>query len=161
MRAFSLLELLIVLVILSLTLLLAFPSFYRSSLSSEDAFKNRYRAFVGEFFSFGSSPELCFDFKRNLLSSGGESLSFPYPLDSVVIPGKIVSRELTGKFCFKLKGVSCFVVNLRKGDSYLSLFSLFPAGETSFLTLNQSQEETLKDKVLKGRVEEWFSYYSY
>ncbi|WP_456456948.1 prepilin-type N-terminal cleavage/methylation domain-containing protein [Thermovibrio sp.] len=161
MRAFSLLELLIVLVIMSLILFLAFPSFYRNSLNSAESFENRYRAFTGELFSFGATSELCFDFKDNSLSVGGETLKFPYPLESVVVPGRVVSRELTDKFCFRLEGVSCFVVNLRKGEGYLSLFSLFPSGETSFLSLTESQEETLKDKVLKGRVEEWFSYYSY
>jgi len=161
MRAFSLLELLIVLVILSLVLFLAFPAFYRNSLNSAESFENRYRAFMGELFSFEASPELCFDFKGNSLSVGGDTLNFPYPLESVVVPGKVVSKELTNRFCFRLEGVSCFVVNLRKGDGYLSLFNLFPSGETSFLNLTESQEETLKDKVLKGRVEEWFSYYSY
>ncbi|MEO2066213.1 MAG: hypothetical protein ABGX17_06910, partial [Desulfurobacteriaceae bacterium] len=64
-------------------------------------------------------------------------------------------------YCFTPSGFTYFVLNLKRKEGYNTLFTIFPSGQTQILNLKESEEETLKDKVEKGRVTEWFSYYSY
>ncbi len=161
MRAFTLLELVIVLAVVSLLAALTFPAIYSRSLTSPQLFENRVRSLFRDLFFFGDSKEVCIDFKGGWLKVGGEKLELPYEPESLVLPGKVVSGELLSKYCFKPSGFTYFTLNLKEGDSYLTLFTLFPTGETQFLRLTESEEETLKDKVEKGRVTQWFSYYSY
>jgi len=162
MRGFTLLELVIVLAVISVVLSLTFPAIYRRSLDSPDVFNNRAKSLLESLFSLGRPEEICVDFRKGELSVGKERLELPYPAESLVLPGRLVSGELVNRYCFEPYGFGYFVLNLRKGEgSYLSLFTLLPSGQTLFLSLNQAQEETLKDKVEKGRITEWFSYYSF
>jgi prepilin-type N-terminal cleavage/methylation domain-containing protein len=161
MRAFTLLELVIVLAIVSLLLSLVFPQIYKSSLSGEESFKNRFESLVSDAFSFNGGSELCVDFKKGLFSVVGQEIKLPYRAESIVLPGRLVSGELSSKYCFVPSRATVFVLNLKKEGGYLSIMVLFPMGETKFYSLKESEEETLKDKVEKGRVGEWFSYYWY
>ena len=161
MRAFTLLELVVVLAVVYLVLSLVFPQIYNSSLSGEESFKNRFTSLLVNSFSFNGGSELCVDFKREVFSVGGKEVKLPYRPESVVFPGKLVSGELASKYCFVPSGATLFVLNLKKGDGYLSVMVLLPMGESKFYSLKESEEETLKDKVEKGRVGEWFSYYWY
>ncbi|WP_457677559.1 prepilin-type N-terminal cleavage/methylation domain-containing protein [Thermovibrio sp.] len=160
MKGYSLFELVVVLAVLSLILSLSLPHFYKSSLSSLELFENRFKSSVSSLESFGDSREFCVNFKDNSFSFGKEVLKSPYQVESLVMPFKLVNRELSSSFCFTPKEFSYFIVNVKEGeDSYLTAFVLFPSKEVKFLKLNEAQEETIKDKVLKGRISEWFSYY--
>ena len=161
MRGFTLLELVMVLSVISLLLSLVFPKIYRSSLNQEESFRNGFASLVSNAFSLSGGAEVCVDFVNRRLSVGGQEIDLPYEPVSVVLPGKLISGELSSKFCFVPSGVTVFLLNLKEDRGYLSILTLFPTGESRFYTLKESQEETLKDKVEKGRVEEWFSYYSY
>ena len=161
MRAFTLLELVVVLAIISVLLALSFPAFYSRSFNSPELFENRVRSLFESAFTFGKAKEVCVDFKREELSVGKEKVELPYPAESLVVPGKVISGELFSRYCFEPSGFTYFTLNLKKEDGYLTLFTLFPSGETQVLNLKESEEETLKDKVEKGRITQWFSYYSY
>ncbi len=161
MRAFTLLELVIVLAIVSVVLTLVFPVFYSKNLSSPDLFENRVKSLLQSSFSFGKGKEICVDFRKNKVSVDKETLDLPFPPEALVLPGKVVSKELFSRYCFTPSGFTYFVLNLKRKEGYITLFTIFPSGQTQILNLKESEEETLKDKVEKGRVTEWFSYYSY
>jgi len=161
MRGFTLLELLIVLVIISLSLALAFPAFYKASLKGEAGFENRFSSLVEGSFAFGAPVELCVDFEGGAVEVGRSKVELPYPAESLVLPGRVVSSKRSTRFCFEPRGVTAYAINFKKDGGYLTVLVLYPTGEVLYLELNEAQEETLKDKLLKGRIAEWFSYYSF
>jgi prepilin-type N-terminal cleavage/methylation domain-containing protein len=160
MKAFTLLELLIVLLVTSLLLALAFPAFF-SSFKGEEAFENEVSSLLSSSFSFGSSPQFCVDFKRGRLGVGGEWIEAPYPVKSLVLPGKIVDGEGVDLYCFALSTPTVWAVSFKKSDGFWAFLALYPCGEVLFFNLSPAQEETLKDNLSKGRITQWFSYYSY
>ena len=160
-KGFTLLELTIVLVIVSLLLSVSFPAILRSSLSSEESFKTRLTTLFSSAFVPGKAVEFCVDFKKNRLTFGGEELQLPYRVNTLVLPGKTVSSELSTLYCLDLKKLAYGAIIMEKGNGYPSILFTFPAGEVLFYNLSEAEEETLKDKVEKGRIVEWFSYYSY
>jgi len=83
----------------------------------------------------------------------------PYPIESLVLPGRVVSGALVSSYCFSPSVPGVWTVNFKTPEGYLSAVVLYPTGEVLLLNLNEAQEETLKDKLSKGRIEEWFSYY--
>ena len=160
-RGFTLLELVIVLVLISIVLSLAFPVILKSDLNSPESFKIRLSSLLSSAFSPGETLEFCISFKENSLRVGNDTVSFPYEVQRLVLPGKIVSSELVNRYCLDLKSLTCGAVIMKRGDSYPSFLFTFPTGELLFYNLSEAEAETLKDKVEKGRVVEWFSYYSY
>jgi len=160
-RGFTLLELIIVLALLSTLLIVLFPALYRSSLEGEELFKNSFSALLGSSFSFEGPPELCVNFREGFFTLNGRRVELPYRPVSLVAPQKLVSSELRSLYCFEPASPAYYLLNMKKDRSYLSVLFLYPAGEVLFFELDEAEVETLKDKVEKGRIEEWFSYYSY
>jgi len=160
-RGFTLLELLIVLVVLSILLTLLFPVIVKSDLSSEESFKTEVSTLFSSSFVPGKPVQLCVDFKENRISVGSKSVSVPYKIDTLVLPGKVVSSEIASKFCFDLKNLTYGALIGEKGELYPSILFTFPSGEVLFYNLSKAEAETLKDKVGKGRIVEWFNYYSF
>ena len=160
-RGFTLLELLIVLVVLSLLLTLLFPVIVRSGLNSEESFKTRLSSLFSSSFVPGRPVELCVNFKENAVFVGKEEVRFPYRIETLVLPGRVISSELTNRYCFDLKKLTYGALITENGDTYPSILFTFPSGEVLFYNLSKAEAETLKDKVGKGRIVEWFSYYSF
>ena len=160
-RGFTLLELLIVLTILSLLLTLFFPVIVKNGLSSDESFKTKISTLFSSSFVPGKSVQVCVDFKENSLTVGSETVKVPYKLDVLVLPGKVISSELTNKFCFDLKRLTYGALIGEEGELRPSILFTFPSGEVLFYNLSNAEAETLKDKVGKGRIVEWFSYYSF
>jgi hypothetical protein len=102
------------------------------------------------------------DFKRGLFTVNSQAVELPYPPETLVSPGLLISSKVTSTYCFQPSSAGYYLLNLKKGgDGYLSVLFLYPTGEALFLNLKESEEETLKDKVEKGRIAQWFSYYSF
>ncbi len=160
-RGFTLLELVIVLTLLSLLLTLLFPFIVKSDLNSNSSLKIKVSSLFSSAFTPGSSEEVCINFKKNSLKVGEERVKFPWKIESLVLPGRVVSSESVTRYCFDLKGLTYGAIISENGGKYPSILFTFPAGETLFYNLSQSEANTLKDKVGKGRIVEWFSYYSY
>lgn len=160
-RGFTLLELVVVLALISTVLILVFPALYRDSLSGEELFKNRFSSLVQSSFSFEKAPEMCVNFKEGFFSVNGERVELPYLPESFVLPKNLISSEVRSVYCFEPKPSSYYLLNLKKSSGYLSVLFLYPTGEALFLNLDEAEEETLKDKVEKGRIAQWFSYYSF
>ncbi len=160
-RGFTLLELIIVLVLISILLTLVFPVILKSDLSSSENFKTKLSSLLSSAFSPGETVEFCVDFKSNTLRVGRDTIELPYEVSELVLPGKIVSSELASTYCFDLKELTYGAVVMENGEKYSSFLFTFPVGEVLFYNLSKAETETLKDKVEKGRIVEWFSYYSY
>lgn len=160
-RGFTLLELLIVLAVLSILLTLLFPVIVKSNFCSEESFKTEVSTLFSSSFVPGESIQFCVDFKENKISVGSKSISVPYKIDTLVLPGKLISSEITSKFCFDLKNLTYGALIGEKGELHPSILFTFPSGEVLFYNLSKAEAETLKDKVGKGRIVEWFSYYSF
>ena len=160
-RGFTLFELVIVLSIISLILLLAFPKIVKEGLSSDASVENRLRSLFSTSFSLSEPLELCFNFKSGSVSVGNETVKVPWEMESLVLPGKIVSRQAASKFCFSAKNPVYGALICKKGEEYEALFFTVPFGEVNLYELSEAQKDTLKDKVVKGRVTEWFSSFSY
>lgn len=160
-RGFTLLELLIVLSVLSLLLALFLPVIVRSGLNSEETFKTELSSLFSSSFIPGKTLEFCVNFKENEVLLGEEKVKFPYKIKTLVLPGKVVSAELASKYCLDLKGLTYGAIVAQKGDVYPSILFTFPSGEVFFYNLSKAEAETLKDKVGKGRIVEWFDYYSF
>jgi len=161
-RGFSLLELVVVLAVLSLLLTVFFPPLYRRSLNDEELFKNRFTSLLQSSFSFTGSPEFCVNFKERLFTVNSQEIELPYPPESLALPGLLVSSKAHSTYCFQPSPAGYYLLNLKRGEGqYLSVLFLYPTGEALFLNLKESEKETLKDKVEKGRITRWFSYYSF
>ncbi len=160
-KGFTLLELVVVLVLISIVLSLAFPVILKSDLSSPESFKVRLLSLLSSAFSPGETVELCINFKENSFKIGNDTVDFPYEVQELVLPGKIVSSELASRYCLDLKKLSYGAVIMKNENSYPSILFTFPTGEVLFYNLSKAEAETLKDKVEKGRIVEWFGYYSY
>ena len=160
-RGFTLLELVIVLVLISILLILVFPVVLKSGLDSSENFKTKLSSLLSSAFSPGESVEFCIDFKGNALKVGENTVELPYRVSELVLPGKIVSSEFASAYCFDLKELTYGAVVMENGERYSSFLFTFPTGEVLFYNLSKAETETLKDKVEKGRIVEWFSYYSY
>jgi len=162
-QAFTLLELVIVLMIVSVISVVALPTILDRSMSSAEGFENRIKGVMETLFSFSSTPEVCADFRNNAIEVSGNRVPFPegFRLTTFVFPGKLVSAQLASRYCFSgsTPGVAGFIA---KGDSvYYTILVFVPSGETFIMRLDESEMETFKDKVFKGRITEWFSFYSY
>ncbi|TCK02878.1 type II secretion system protein [Phorcysia thermohydrogeniphila] len=161
-RAFTLLELVIVLVIISLVSIVTLPAFVNRGSNSLEGFENQIKSVMGSLFSFSSTPEVCIDFKNSTVEVSGDKVPFPdgFELTSFVSPGKIVSSHSVSKYCFSGNTPTVFGL-IAKGDSvYYTVMVFIPSGETHIMQLNEAEAETFKDKILKGRIAEWFSFYS-
>ncbi|WP_456435210.1 prepilin-type N-terminal cleavage/methylation domain-containing protein [Thermovibrio ammonificans] len=159
MRGFTLLELLIVLVILSLLLTVSLPALFNLSLSSRESFDNRLSSLSSQVCLLGKCGSVCVDFLNGTLSLGGESLKLPLKPKTFVVPGRLVSGEQFNSFCFTPSGPTDALLVLKEGDSYRAYLFLFPTGEVYTYNLTTGEADTLKDKVEKGRLAEWFRYY--
>ncbi len=160
-RGFTLLELTIVLAIVSVLLTLLFPAILKSDLSSDSSVRTRISSLFSSAFSPGNPVEFCVDFKNNSLKVGKEVVKLPWKVDTLVLPGKVISSELSSSYCFDLKNLTYGAIVGEAKNRFPSILFTFPSGEVRFYNLSQAEAETLKDKVEKGRVVEWFSYYSY
>ncbi len=162
-RGITLLELVIVLTLVSLIAIVALPGMISFSTAGEEGFRNRLMSLFVSSFSPGSFPEVCVDFEKNLVSVDGVEVKFPAgkELVSLVMPGKLVSRELRSRFCFSEKKPTVVGLIAKKAGGYYVVEVLFPVGEVNIINLSESEAETFKDKISKGRLTEWFSYYSY
>ncbi len=156
---FTLLELLIVLVILSVVLSVSFPKIVQINLSSEESTINRVKSLFSNCFSLSSPVEVCVNFKKNVLSVGGEEVKLPFTAETVVFPGKLISSEGVSKFCFQVKNLNYGAIIGKKENEYGAIFFTLPLGEIKIYHLSSSEEETLKDKIEKGRIVQWFNYY--
>jgi prepilin-type N-terminal cleavage/methylation domain-containing protein len=160
-KGFTLFELVIVLSIISLILLISFPKILKNSLSSETSVKNKLRSLFSNSFSLSRPLEICVDFRLNTVSAGNSTVKLPWKVESLVLPGKIFSSKNRSSFCFSSSKLTYGALVFRKGEVYPTLFFTLPFGETVMYELSEAQKDTLKDKVEKGKITEWFSYYSY
>jgi prepilin-type N-terminal cleavage/methylation domain-containing protein len=163
-KGFSLLELVIVLMIISLVAVVTFPAFVNFGSSSQENFENRLKTAMSSLFSFSKTIELCADFKKNVIQVREEEIELPAgkELEYMILPNKVVSSEISSKFCISSKSpeVVGFLAK-ESSERYLSILVLLPSGEVSINSLSQGEGETFKDKILKGRIVEWFSFFSY
>jgi prepilin-type N-terminal cleavage/methylation domain-containing protein len=161
-QAFSLLELVIVLMIISLISILTLPAFIDEGKSSLQGFENQLKSAMGSLFSFSSVPEVCIDFKNNTVEVSGDKIPFPdgFELTSFVSPGKIVSSHSVSKYCFSGNTPTVFGLIAKGNSVYYTVMVFTLSGETQIMQLNEAEVETFKDKILKGRIVEWFSFYS-
>lgn len=160
-RGFTLLELVVVLAVISVLLIAVFPALHRREMKEAELFKNTFSSLLESSFSFEKPPELCVNFRENFFSVNGKRVELPYRAVSFVAPKILVNSETSTSYCFQPETPSYYLLNLSKGEDYLSVLFLYPSGEALFLDLKEAEKETLKDKVEKGRIEEWFSSYSY
>ena len=156
---FTLLELLIVLVILSVILSVSFPKIVQINLSSEESTINRIKSLFSNGFSLSNPVEVCINFEMDTLNVGGEKVKLPFKAETIVFPGKLISSERVNRFCFQVKNLNYGAIIGEKGGKYSAIFFTLPLGEVKVYRLSSSEEETLKDKIEKGRIVEWFSYY--
>ena len=162
-RAFTLLELVITLMIISLISIVALPTLIDKSRNSLTGFENQLRSAMGNLFSFSSTPEICVDFKNNTIEVSGNEIPFPdgFKLTNFVSPGKIVSFHSASKYCFSGNVPTVFGLIAKGNSVYYTVMVFIPSGETHIMQLDEAEVETFKDKVLKGRITEWFSFYSF
>jgi prepilin-type N-terminal cleavage/methylation domain-containing protein len=161
-RAFTLLELVIVLMIVSLLSIVTLPALVNQGENSPEGFENRIKSLMGNLFSFSSTPEICVDFRKSSVKVADDEVTFPdgFELTSFVSPGKVVSSHSTSKYCFSGSTPTVFGL-VAKGDSvYYTIMVFIPSGETQVMQLDEAEVETFKDKILKGRIAEWFRFYS-
>jgi prepilin-type N-terminal cleavage/methylation domain-containing protein len=153
-KGFSLLELVIVLLIISMMAVVTFPAFVNFGSNSQENFENRLKTAMSSLFGFSRAIELCADFKKNILQVGEEKIELPAgkELEYMILPGKIVSSELSSKFCISSKSpeVVGFLAK-ESSERYLSILVLLPSGEVTINSLSQGEGETFKDKISKGR----------
>jgi len=161
-RAFSLLELVIVLMVISIASIVTLPAFVSESESSIQGFENRLKGAMEGLFSFSSTPEVCVDFRDNSVEVSGERIAFPKGLELtvLVLPGKVVSAHSVSKYCFSGNTPTVFGLVAKGNSVYYTVMVFTLSGETKIMQLNEAEVETFKDKVFKGRVTEWFSFYS-
>ena len=161
-RAFSLLETVLVLTIISLVSILVLPTFVKESKNSLAGFENRLRSAMGGLFSLSSNPEVCIDFKNNTVEVSGNRIPFPAEIELVgfVSPGKVLSFHNTSKYCFSGNTPTVFGLIGKKDSVYYTVIVFTLSGETQILELSEAEVETFKNKVFKGRITEWFSFYS-
>ena len=161
-KGFTLLELLIVLVIISVSLTLLLPVFIKRHLNNLESYENGVKTAMGEVYSLKGSKTVCVNFKDNYLSLGNQKIFLPssYQLVAFVEPMLLVSAENHSKFCFT-PSKPTVVGFVAKGEKdYLITQVFFPVGEVEVFKASEADTETYKDKIQKGRVLEWFSYFS-
>lgn len=156
---FTLLELLIVLVIMSLILTLVMPAFLNRSLNSVEAYENKLKSVMREVSPL--EKEFCVNFKDNYIKVGKVKIPPPssFTLTSLVKPFTLISSENHNSFCFTINRPTIVGVIAKNQDKYLLTVIFLPVGETKVLKTDQAEVETFKDKISKGRILEWFSYY--
>ena len=163
-KGFSLLELVIVLLIISLATAVTLPAFVNFGSSSQENFENRLKTAMSSLFSFSEAIELCADFKRNAIQVGEEEIELPAgkELEYMILPGKVVSSEINSRFCISSKKLEAVgFLAKESSERYLSILVFLPSGEVTINSLSQGEGETFKDKISKGRIVEWFSFFSY
>ena len=161
-RGFSLIELVVVLFVLSSLLILTLPSITALSAGGEKGFKNRLQSLLASRSLISREAQLCVDFTQNSISIGEDSVSLPEgELESLVIPGRVVSSENHSRFCFSVSSPITAGILAKSKEGYSAILFLFPVGEVNIINLSESEAETLKDKIAKGRITDWFSYYSF
>jgi prepilin-type N-terminal cleavage/methylation domain-containing protein len=162
-KGFSLLELVIVLLIISLAAIVTFPAFVNLGSGSQENFENRLKTAMGSLFSFSKAVELCADFKKNAIQVGEEiELPAGKELEYMILPGKIISSEISSRFCISSKGLDVVgFLAKESSERYLSILVFLPSGEVTINSLSQGEGETFKDKISKGRIVEWFNFFSY
>ncbi len=160
-KGMTLLELTIVLMIVSLVAIIILPGITAFSTSREESFKNRLSTLLNSSFSLSSSPTICINFKKNSIAVGKNEVPLPSgkELQTLVMPGKLISGEIASKFCFSESDPTVLGAIARNGESYYVVEIFLPVGEVNIIELSQSEVETFKDKISKGRITEWFSYY--
>ncbi|ADY74022.1 hypothetical protein Dester_1391 [Desulfurobacterium thermolithotrophum DSM 11699] len=161
-KAFTLLELVIVLLIVSLTLTITLPTFFNIEATSMENFENKLKTATNSVFNLSNPIELCADFKENSINVGKEKIPLPRgkKLKYMILPGKIISSESSSKFCISSKGLETVGFLAKEStNKYLSILVFLPSGETEIRFLSEAEGETFKDKVSKGRIVEWFNYY--
>ncbi|MEO2068481.1 MAG: type II secretion system protein [Desulfurobacteriaceae bacterium] len=154
-RGFSLLEILIVLTIISVGIFVALPTFYSFEKGSWDNFENQLKTAAGNLFSLSKPSEICVNFKDNYLKLGGEKILIPQEgkVEYLVFQGSLVSSDLFSKYCTYLQKPEAIGILIKKeNNTFLSILILFPAGEVIIKETSLAESESLKDKILKGRV---------
>lgn len=163
-RGFSLLELVIVLLIVSIASMVMLPAFINLGKNSQENFENRLKTATSSLFSFSKAMGICADFKDNAIKVGKQKLTLPSgeELEYMVLPDKVVSSEMNSHFCISSKRPEVVgFLSREPSNQYKSILILLPTGEVSVKPLSEGEAETFKDKISKGRVVEWFNYFSY
>jgi prepilin-type N-terminal cleavage/methylation domain-containing protein len=155
MRGFTLLELVLVLALVALVSAITLPVIYRSSLNGNEEFENRLAYLAAQLWSPSGTYRVCVDFVGNDLSFGKEKLTPPFRLKSLVLRGRLISGEQFNRYCFTPPQVGEFLITGRER----AILVFMPLGEVHYYRLSEGELETLKDKVEKGRISEWFRYY--
>jgi len=162
-HAFTLLELLIVLLIVAVISSVVVPGIAYRKVGSTEVFENRLKGAVGRTFDLAHPAEVCADFKNNAVEVKGEVVELPkgYALRNMVMPGRLVSGQFSSRFCTSVKHPTVIGFVATAGGRYYTALMMIPSGEVLTAYLEESLAETFKDKVLKGRLSEWFSLHSY
>jgi len=155
MRGFTLLELVLVLALVALVSAVTLPVIYKSSLKGNEEFENRLSYLAAQLWSPSKTYQVCVNFRKNLLPLGKERLEPPFKLETLVLRGRLISGEQFNRYCFTPSQAGEFLIT-GKGRAILIFM---PLGEVHYYRLSEGELETLKDKVEKGRVSEWFKYY--
>ncbi len=158
LKGFTLLELLIVLVILSVALTLVLPALIKRNLNDMALFENRVRSALDE---VSLKKDICANFKDNYISIGGVNilLPSPYRLTTFVKPFTLVSGENRNSYCFTASQPTVAGFVAKSKNNYLLIAVFLPTGEVEFYKTDEAEAETFKDKVSKGRILEWFNSY--
>jgi hypothetical protein len=157
-NCFSLLELLIVLTIISISMIVIFPIFSTLSEDSWENFENRIKTTT----AFSKPAKVCINSSTNSLIINEEEIPIPKngEIKSIVSFGKLISSETTTQHCIHTSKPETIGIFIKKDDNnFFSILIFLPTGEIMLESTSEAEVETLKDKLLKGRVLEWFSSY--
>jgi len=156
MRGFTLIELLVVLVVVSLVSFLVVPSFI-NRIGSRESFQVKLSNVLKNISSLSENRTVCVDFKEGKVLAGGGEVKSGLPIDCFVSPGRLYSPEDTEEVCLTFNDPNVFSIIFRAGeDRFRAFTTLTSTGEVIIQELDEAEEETLKDKMLKGRILEWF-----
>ncbi len=154
---FTLIEVFVVLVIVSLFISIATPSIENLLKKNKESFDNLLKA------NIQTSSSICADFNGNDLRLDNTTLDLPrgFKLVYAIIPGKLASSKYQSSFCMNI-GSKPSVIGMvvQSNGSYLGYLILTATREIIKWPLTEAGMETFKDKVLKGRMADWFNYCS-
>ncbi len=157
MKGFTLVEILVTLMIVALTGFIILPSFVERAERGKGFFNELNQA-VREIAPLSENQTLCVDFSNGTVTISKTLIKSPYRIKYLLSPSMLYSSEFSKRKCISFKGKPTVVsIIFQKNEKdYIGYTVLTSTGEAVKQNLDEAEMETLKDKILKGRVLEWF-----